>query len=163
MVALDKSEGAVMVVSEDMMVDEDKDSVSVIGVVWGGWAMSRPGGVYGLILPVLQMGGLLVDNLHEQDQRLYDRLGTSHERRFPAMSIETSSWRTHYGHAHRSTGCGEGCGRGTLESQQGTVSSLLIHEWLRGNFNSRKIQGERTWSGRSQVCGKTLNLKPDKT
>ena len=34
---------------------------------------------------VLQMEGLLVDNLHEQDQRLYDRLRTAHEHQLPAM------------------------------------------------------------------------------
>jgi hypothetical protein len=44
--------------------------------------MSGLGSTYGLILPVLQMGGLLVDNLHEQDQRLYDRLRTAHEHQF---------------------------------------------------------------------------------
>src|SRR5712672_3893265 len=62
---LDKSEGVVM------MVDADGDSGPVIGVVWGCWTMSRSGCAYGLILPVPQMEGLLVDNLHEQDQRLY--------------------------------------------------------------------------------------------
>jgi len=51
---------------------------------------TRLGSTYGLILPVLQMGGLLVDNLHEEDQPLYDRLMTAHEHQFPSMGIETS-------------------------------------------------------------------------
>jgi hypothetical protein len=69
MIPLDKSEGAVMMVSEEMMVDADGDSGSVIGVVWGGCSMSRPPGcAYGHILTLPQMEGLLVlDNLHEQD------------------------------------------------------------------------------------------------
>ena len=49
---------------------------------------------------MLQMEGLLVDNLYEQDQRLYDRLMTAHGHQFLAMGIETSSWLTHCGHAH---------------------------------------------------------------
>jgi hypothetical protein len=60
-VSLDKSEGAVMI------VDADGDSDPVTGVVWGCWSTSRPGCAYGLILQVLQMEGLRVDNLHEQD------------------------------------------------------------------------------------------------
>ena len=68
MIPLDKSEGAVMMVSEETMVDADGDSGLVVGMVWGCWSMSRPGCAYGLILPVMQMEGLLVDNLHEQDQ-----------------------------------------------------------------------------------------------
>jgi hypothetical protein len=46
MVPIDKSEGAVMTVSEEVMVDADGDlgeSCPVIGVVWGCWAMIRPG------------------------------------------------------------------------------------------------------------------------
>jgi hypothetical protein len=62
---LDKSEGAVMVVSEEMMVDEGGDLGPVTDMVWGCWALSRLGCAYGLIL---QMEGLLVDNSHEQDQ-----------------------------------------------------------------------------------------------
>ena len=73
MIPLDKSEGAVAIVSEDVMVDADGDSGPVIGVVWGCWAVSRPGCAYRLILPVLQIEGLQVDELREQDQRLYDR------------------------------------------------------------------------------------------
>lgn len=68
---LDKSEGAAMMVSEEMMVDAGGDSGLVTGMVWGCWAMSRPGSAYGLILePVLQMERPLVNNSHEQDQRL---------------------------------------------------------------------------------------------
>jgi hypothetical protein len=99
MVSLHRSEGAVMMVSEEMRVDADGDEGPVIGMVWGFWTMSGPGCTYGHILPVLQMEGLLVDNLHEQDQRLYDRLRTAHEYQFPAMGIEISSWETHCGHA----------------------------------------------------------------
>jgi hypothetical protein len=88
MIPLDKSEGAVMMVSGDTMVDADGDSGPVIGIVWGYWSMSRPSGcAYGLILPVLQMEGPLVDNLHEQDQRLYDRLRTAHEHQFPTRDF----------------------------------------------------------------------------
>jgi len=43
MIPLDTSEGAVMMVSEEMTVDADGDSGLVIGVVWGCWAMSRVG------------------------------------------------------------------------------------------------------------------------
>jgi hypothetical protein len=89
MVSLDNSEGAVMMVSEEMVVDADGDSGRVIGIVWGCWSMSRPGCEYGHILPVLQMEGLLVVyNLHEQDRRLYDRLRTAHEHQFSAMGID---------------------------------------------------------------------------
>jgi hypothetical protein len=105
MVPLDKSEGEVMTVSEEMTVDADGDPGPVIGMVSGCWAMSRPGSTYGLILPVLRMEGLQVDKSHEQDQRLYDRLRTAHEHQFPGdgMGIETPSWQAHCGHAHRST------------------------------------------------------------
>jgi hypothetical protein len=96
MVSLDKSEGAVMMVSEEMMVDADGDSGPIIGMVWGCWSMSRPGYEYGLILPVLQIEGLLIDSLHEQDQQLYDGLRTAHEHQFPAMDIKTS-WQSHCG------------------------------------------------------------------
>ena len=74
-VTLDKSEGAVMMVSEEITVDPDGDPGPVIGMVSGCWAVSRPGSAYGLILPLLRMDfkleGLQVDNSHEQDQRLY--------------------------------------------------------------------------------------------
>ncbi len=56
MTSLDKSEGAVMMVSEEMVVDADGDSGEsglAIGLDWGSWAMSGPGVAYGLILPVL--------------------------------------------------------------------------------------------------------------
>ena len=47
----DKSEGAVMMVSEETTVDAGGDQGPVIGIVSvsGCWAMSRPGCVYGLI------------------------------------------------------------------------------------------------------------------
>ncbi len=88
MVSLGESEVAVMMLSEEMIVDADGDSGSVIGMVWGCWAMSEPGCAYGHILPLVQIEGLLVDNLHEQDQRLYDKLRTAHER----MSIYFRRW-----------------------------------------------------------------------
>ena len=91
MVPSAKSEVTVMMVSEEMMVAADGDSGLVIGMVGGCRAMLGLGSTYGLILPVLQMGGLLIDNLHEQDQRLYDRLRTVHEHRFPERGIETCS------------------------------------------------------------------------
>ena len=121
MIPLDKSDGAAMMVSEETTVDANGESGPVIKVVWGCWAimMSRPGCTYGHILPALQMGRLLVDDLHEQDQQLYDRL-TSHERQFPAVSIETSSWRTHCGHRQLRS-CGGRLRTGRLESQQGIV------------------------------------------
>lgn len=121
MAPLDKSEGVVM------GVDTDGDSGLVIGVVWECWAMSRPGSEYGHILPAPPMEGLLVNDLHEQDQRLYDRLRTAHEHRFPAMSVESSSRQTHCGHAHRSTTAGKAADRNT-----GIVTryrpSLSIHD-----------------------------------
>lgn len=156
---LDKSEGAVMMVSEEKRVDADGDSGPVIGMVWRFWSMSGPGCAYGHILPVLQMEGLLVDILHEQDQRLYDRLRTAHEYQFPAMGIEISSWETHCGHAHRSTAAAKAAD-GNTGITIGHRSSLSIHEWLRGAFMSRNFQGKRTWWGRSQVVvkGQPANL-----
>lgn len=52
-VPLDKSEGAVMVVSEEMMVDADGDSGVVVGVARECWSTSGLGCTYGLILLVL--------------------------------------------------------------------------------------------------------------
>lgn len=121
MVPLDKSEGVVM------RAGADEDSGPVIGVVWECWAMSRPGSEYGHILLVPQMEGLLVDNLHEQDQRLYDRLRTAHEHRFLAMAIESSSRQTHCGHAHRSTTAGKAADGNTGIATR-YRSSLSIHD-----------------------------------
>ena len=53
-ISLDKPEGAVLIVSEETMVDADGDSGMVIGVIARGcWSVSEPGCTYGLILPVL--------------------------------------------------------------------------------------------------------------
>ena len=159
-------------VSEEMMVDSDadEDSVLVIGMVWRGWAMSRPGGVYGLILPALQMRGLLVDKIHEQHRRLYDRLRTSYERQFPAMSastsIETSSWRTHCGHAHRShrSIAAEKAADGKTGITTRLRSSFFIHERLRRALRSREFAENELGRGEARVVvkGQPANLKPDK-
>src|ERR1700733_4847068 len=55
MIPLDKSEGAVMMVTEDMMVDADGDLGVVIGIARGCWPGSTSGlrCTYGLVLPVL--------------------------------------------------------------------------------------------------------------
>ena len=98
--------------------------------------MSGLGGTYGFILPVVQMKGLLVDNMHEQDQRLYDRLRTAHEHQFPATGIEVSSWQTHWRHVHRSTAA-EKATDGRTGITMRHRSSLFIHEWLRSAFVSR--------------------------
>lgn len=52
-ISLDKPEGAVLMVSEESMVDADGDSGMVIGIARGCWSVSGPGCTYGLILPVL--------------------------------------------------------------------------------------------------------------
>ena len=125
MIPLDRSDGAAMMVSEETTVDADGESGPVIRVVWGCWAimMSRPGCTYGHIPPALQMEGLLVGNLHEQDQQLYvyDRL-TSHEPQSPAVSNEILRL-ARGGHIadmlidRQLRSCGGRLRTGTLESQ----------------------------------------------
>ncbi len=51
-ISLDKPECAVLIVSEETMVDADGDSGMVIGRVRGCWSTSGPGFAYGHILPV---------------------------------------------------------------------------------------------------------------
>lgn len=52
-ISLDKPEGAVLIVSEEAMVDADGDSGMVIDIARGCWSMSGLGCTYGLILPTL--------------------------------------------------------------------------------------------------------------
>ncbi len=52
MISLETSEGAVLIVSEETMIDTDGDSGIAIGVVRGCWCISGPGFAYGHILRV---------------------------------------------------------------------------------------------------------------
>jgi hypothetical protein len=142
MVPLNKSEGAVMMVSEEITVDVDGDPEPVIGMVSGCWAMSRPGSGYVIILPVLQREGLQVDDWHDQDQRLYDRLRTAREYQFPTMGSETSSWQTHCGHAHRSTAA-------ERAADEDTIITIRLR-------SSLFMAAGRIYVGR--ISGRTLDL-----
>jgi hypothetical protein len=52
-ISLDNPEGAVLMVSEETMVDADGDLGMAIEIARGCWSMSGLGCTYGLILPVL--------------------------------------------------------------------------------------------------------------
>ena len=53
-ISLDKPEGAVLIVSEETMVDADTgDSGMVVGMACEYWSTSGLGCTYGLILPVV--------------------------------------------------------------------------------------------------------------
>jgi hypothetical protein len=53
-ISLDKPEGAVLMVSEETVVDaDDGDSGMDVAIARACWSVSGPGCTYGLILPVL--------------------------------------------------------------------------------------------------------------